>query len=316
VLCSTPDKTAVVRNIESGAFELTLPAREYVITSVAVSPDSRHALCGDESGRAHYWDLDSGACLSTWQVSKPGSVDWIAFSVDGKAALTAGHGLVIRLWDLTARPIRKLREFEGHTLVVEGVGFGHDGRILFSVGRDQTLRMWDVETCLELSLPVQFTENCYALAVVRPDGEAVLAASGASVSLWDLTRSARHFGFASRVDDARSRLRSDPRDPAALATLGEWYAFRGADDWAVDVLEQARIGGAEVSSLVLARCYWQLDRMSEAQREFIRAMERKEAPADYLKLCRAAVTNAKTAAQPANVPAARPAQPAGPSSPQ
>ena len=32
----------------------------------------------------------------------------------------------------------------------------------------------------------------------------------------------------------------NPEDGAALAALGEWYAFRGADDWAIELLEEAR----------------------------------------------------------------------------
>ncbi|MGB7158420.1 MAG: hypothetical protein WBD40_10175, partial [Tepidisphaeraceae bacterium] len=80
-------------------------------------------------------------------------------------------------------------------------------------------------------------------------------------------------------------LRAKSDDAPALLALGEWYAFRGADDWAVDLLERARAGGANVSSLMLARCYWQLNHRVGAAREFRRAIERNEAPAAYVNLC-------------------------------
>ena len=86
-----------------------------------------------------------------------------------------------------------------------------------------------------------------------------------------------------------------PDDGAALATLGEWYAFRGVHDWAVEFLVKARANGAPVSSLTLARCYWQLNRTTEAAGEFRTALARSEAPADYLRLCLAAVANTQPA---------------------
>jgi hypothetical protein len=45
-----------------------------------------------------------------------------------------------------------------------------------------------------------------------------------------------------------------------------------------------------VSSLVLARCYWQLDRPAAAAREFREALAQDEASENYLKLCLAAVS--------------------------
>ena len=106
-----------------------------------------------------------------------------------------------------------------------------------------------------------------------------------------------------RLVAARSALdASEGRDATALSTLGRWYAFRGMDDWAAELLERARAGGtAEVSSLTLARCYWRLDRPADAAREFLRAMRRNEAPAGYLNLCVAAVEHSPTT-RPATAP--------------
>jgi TPR repeat protein len=76
-------------------------------------------------------------------------------------------------------------------------------------------------------------------------------------------------------------------DPAALATLGEWYAFRGGDHWAVEFLSRARERGAAVAALTLARSYWSLNRNGEARREFQIALEQcKDAgEATYLGWC-------------------------------
>jgi tetratricopeptide (TPR) repeat protein len=122
--------------------------------------------------------------------------------------------------------------------------------------------------------------------------------------VWDLTRPLHHLEFAPRLDAARAKLLANADDPAALATLGLWYAFRGCDDWAVRLLDRARSGGEAVSPLALARCYWQLGRPADAAREYRNAIARNEAPADYLRLCLAAVE--RPSATPATRPATRP----------
>jgi len=298
-LSSRPDGTMDLRSIESGAVISTLPAGKHRITCVAVSPDCGHALCADDGGTLHYWDLGSGSRLLSMPVGpKPGAVDCVVFSADGRHAITGGHDLVVRLWDLTAG--RQIREFVGPTLVVKGVGFGRSESTLFSVGGDQTLRMWDANSANELSLGTQFPMYCYALAVVPP-GDAVLAGSGPSVNLWDVSRSLSHLEQAPRIESARSALGSNANDADALATLGEWYAFRGVYDWAIEILSQARANGADVSPLTMARCYWRIDRRDDAAREFRSALARGEAPPDYLNLCLDAVTASRAPTQPTAV---------------
>jgi len=63
------------------------------------------------------------------------------------------------------------------------------------------------------------------------------------------------FPTAMSSPKAQMDMASNPDDFVSLSVLGEWYAFRGVDDWAVECLEKARKGGAAVSSLTLARCY-------------------------------------------------------------
>jgi tetratricopeptide (TPR) repeat protein len=120
----------------------------------------------------------------------------------------------------------------------------------------------------------------------------VLIGSGRSVSHWNIPRFQRHADFALRLNAtvAASGSRSD--NATAQRALGEWYAFRGVDDWAVQLLEKAARNGADVSSLTLARCYWKLGRLADAAREFRSAIADQEAPKDYLNHCLAAVTGA------------------------
>ena len=50
--------------------------------------------------------------------------------------------------------------------------------------------------------------------------------------------------------DARSRCEQS----RGAVQLGQWYAFRGADEWAVELLDKTRSAGDSVATLALADC--------------------------------------------------------------
>ena len=127
--------------------------------------------------------------------------------------------------------------------------------------------------------------DCVAIAA---DGRTVVSGSrDKTLKLWDFTRGVTQRAFEPRVAAAQARLQQAPGDPVALATLGEWYAFRGMDHWAVDLLVRARERGAAVAPLMLARCYWNLNRNADARREFQIALEQSKDPGEqtYLGWC-------------------------------
>ena len=102
--------------------------------------------------------------------------------------------------------------------------------------------------------------------------------------------------FDQSIPIAQAALQKNPTDAGALAVLGNWYAFRGRNDWAVDLLERARAGGAAVDTLALADCYWELSAdastssprfLAAARREFRTALSEPRPDADrfYAALC-------------------------------
>jgi mono/diheme cytochrome c family protein len=73
-----------------------------------------------------------------------GAVSCVAFSQDGKRALSGGDDGRVRLWDVASG--KELRRFEGHRGAVTAVAFSADGCLAASGGRDRTVRIWDVES--------------------------------------------------------------------------------------------------------------------------------------------------------------------------
>jgi hypothetical protein len=172
------------------------------------------------------------------------------------------------------------------------------------------LRMFDVRSGLECELDARLPAPLTTLAVV-PSGDAVTVASKRTVSVWDISRAGRYIEDEPQARTACRTLRDHPADAAALRTLGEWYAFRGVDEWAVDLLEHSRAAGdAAIPTLTLAHCYWRLGRPADAAREFDRALDRGEAPAGYLHMAMAAIR--QTSARTAQAPAATTTRPATP----
>ncbi|MCY3017652.1 MAG: WD40 repeat domain-containing protein [Planctomycetota bacterium] len=206
-------------------------------------------------------------------------VSGIAFSPNGELALSGSYDKTVKLWDVATG--RELRTFSGHAEAVTSVGFSPDGKMALSGSIDMTLKLWEVATGRELRTFRGHTGAVCSVAF-SPDEQHILSAGRDNMQFRDFTRPARYREFDARLPKARKAIQKNENDAEALKTFGEWYAFRGVNDWAVEFLEKARKNGAEVSPLTLARCYWLL---SEDEREPMdkRPAHRAAAVAEYQK---------------------------------
>jgi RNA polymerase sigma factor (sigma-70 family) len=75
-------------------------------------------------------------------------VAWVAFSPDGKRALSSSFDTTVRLWEVaTGKELLCLR---GHTERSDCAVFSPDGKRALSCSWDGTIRLWDLETGKEL----------------------------------------------------------------------------------------------------------------------------------------------------------------------
>src|SRR5205814_3289102 len=91
------------------------------------------------------WEVATGKELRRFEHGF--SVYSVAFSADGKQALSASQDTTIRLWDVATG--KELRRFEGHTARVACAVFSPDGERILSCCQDNTIRLWDVATAKE-----------------------------------------------------------------------------------------------------------------------------------------------------------------------
>ncbi len=109
------------------------------VSSLAVSPDGRWLLTGDNQSRLALWSLDDLEMEREHRGSAQ-VVRSVAFSPDGRRALSGGDDYVVRLWETDT--LTELRHFPGHTSSVNGVAFLPDGRHALSGSSDGTIRIW------------------------------------------------------------------------------------------------------------------------------------------------------------------------------
>ena len=262
--------------------------------SAGFSPDFGTVLCGDKDGRLKLRDVGSGRLVRTFAGHQYDIILDVEFSADGKRALTASRDRsVMELDVLSGRPINMLR---GNATAVMRAMFGPGAA--YTRGRDGVVKVWDLKDGHEIRA-YGIDGGIAESVAVRADGRAILCGNdNGSLTLREFDRAAEYEDFQVKVAAAQKALQNDPTDASAIAVLGDWWAFRGIDDWAVESLEKARSGGAAVSNVMLGRCYWNLKRFAEARREFTAAMAdaNDEGERFYLEMCVEAIDRGETGA--------------------
>jgi len=84
-----------------------------------------------------------------WGMSSfAGRISSVAFSPDGRYAVSGSWGKIITLWDIATG--RETRTFIGHKERINSVNFSPDGTQIISAARDNTIKLWNVATGQEI----------------------------------------------------------------------------------------------------------------------------------------------------------------------
>jgi WD40 repeat protein len=116
------------------------------VKSAAYSLDGTKILSGGPSGEVgdpKLWDAATGKELRVFHGHSNG-VTSVAFSPDGKRALTGSTDKTLKMWDVASGQL--VHSFEGHLGEVRSVSFSRDGRRVASGGSDGSLRIWDARS--------------------------------------------------------------------------------------------------------------------------------------------------------------------------
>jgi hypothetical protein len=114
----------------------------------------------------------------------------VAFSPDGRTAVSGSTDKSIILWDLATG--EKLRAFIGHTGFIQSLAFSADGKALLSGSADSTVKLWDVPSGKEIRTFAEGSADTWVYsAAFTPDGKSILSGTSRGLlKLWDIATGA------------------------------------------------------------------------------------------------------------------------------
>ncbi len=214
-----------------------------------LSPDRTRVLTGAGYGKddtARLWDAVTGECVVTLTGHKQG-VRAVAFSADGKKALTGSVDGTAKLWDAATGVC--LQTFTGHKSEVTSVAMSPDGtRVLTGADRsyssldmspyDNNAKLWDAATGACVATLPGHTQGVWAVAF-SPDGKTMLTgAEGGTVRLWDAAACTELRALASSEDAVPASALTFSPDGTKVLT-GSWDPSAIVWDAATGALLQA-----------------------------------------------------------------------------
>jgi WD40 repeat protein len=155
--------------------------------STALSPDGRSLLAAGAGPKneaiVRHWDLATSRVLRGFEGPSSAAVYSLAFSHDGRIALSGGSD-ALRSWD--AETGKSLQTFKGHTDYVASVAFSPDDSSVASGSSDRTVRLWNANTG-ELLRTLEGHSNLVGSVAFLPSGRSVVSASlDRTLRLWDI----------------------------------------------------------------------------------------------------------------------------------
>ena len=174
---------------------------ENKILSVAISPDSKKLITGNDKRMADVWDIASGKKLMTLKgylnqvderILKHTYMYWAALvneaklSPDGKYIAVGRSGNNAKIIDFVTGKVHKT--LTGHNSMVISLNFSTDGKYLATGGLDGKAIVWDVETGNPVRV-ISFPDENLAIFSVDISADSKMLATadwGGYVMIWDI----------------------------------------------------------------------------------------------------------------------------------
>lgn len=184
--------------------------------SVAFSPDGKYLLCGNTSldlnllsaPKPHtmkIFDVATGRKVRDFKLHKKDVICAVAFSPDGKYALSGGSFGNIELWSISSgTSVKTVAGSDGAFLLpprVNAVSFSSDGEYALSGGHDNLVKLWNTKN---LTLIRTFAGHSGMGGVssvdFSRDGKYIVSAGwNGNIKIWDLATGAKLKAFSGNI---------------------------------------------------------------------------------------------------------------------
>jgi len=259
------------------------------INSIAFSPDGRYILSGSGGQlRRGTWVAGDDENLRLWDVEKKallrclefrGVFVWsVAFSPNGRQALSGGWDKQVRLWDVQSGG--QVYEFSGHKDEIRAVAFSPDGLLAASASSDGTVRVWDIDgkegvgwgTLGKRRILGEHMGGACSL-VFSPNGQTLLTGGeDKAVRVWDLKSGEQTLCIPQPSAVASIACSHDGHIVACGGEDGVvrlWELERAASPHVDELVRQARVlytgEGKPQDPVKVARLLWQAAKVGSAE---------------------------------------------------
>ncbi len=180
-LAGGADKAITMWDLKTDQKLWTLPNFAKAVQALAVSPDGRFGLTANDNS-VYLFKVQTGEVVK-WFDGHSQWVRSVAFSADGKKAVSGGSDRMIHLWDLEKGEL--LRRLGPHPGEAAAVAFSPNGHQVISAGA-LTVVLWDVPTGQEIHRWRGHRRYLTSVAFM-PDGQKFLSGSADhTLRLWDI----------------------------------------------------------------------------------------------------------------------------------
>jgi WD40 repeat protein len=208
-----------VWDYETGEIIYTLE-HKWIVTSLAVTPDSKNVLTGCWDKTVKVWDLETGELVREFR-GHSGFVQDVAMFPKSNRAISASDDGTLKIWDLES----KEDLVEGHTKTVNSIAIPASGKFALTASDDYSLRIWDLDTGEELQA-LEGHEDRVSKVAVTPDGQYAVSAAGFpyvvsndhTLKTWDLKKGRELY----TLDDHKS-----PVTAVAVTPDGQYVVSAG-----------------------------------------------------------------------------------------
>jgi len=152
------------------------------IHGIALNPDGRFIVSGDDARLVKIWDTATGSEVKTLR-GHSDDLQAVAFSPDGKYFASGDDAGIIKIWDATSGA--EVKTLRGHRGWITSIAFSPDGRHIVSGGWDRTVRMWDTTKGTE-GMTLRGHKHAATALAYSPDGKVLVSGSrDRTIKIWD-----------------------------------------------------------------------------------------------------------------------------------